>query len=80
MSNYEIAAKLVKEHFSSANHGLFDCRNIIGDPMVVLYDDGKFSVEICYSYSYFEVFGLSEEEFQKLSDLYQDLREGASEE
>lgn len=80
MSNYEIAAKLVKEYFSRADCGLFDCRNTVGDPMEVLYNDGMFSVEICYGYDYFEVFGLSDEEFQKLSDLYEDLREEANEE
>lgn len=80
MSNYEIAAKLIKKHFGSADCGLFDCRNIAGDPMEVLYDNGKFSVEICYLYAYFEVFGLSDEEFQKLSDLYRDLCEGENEE
>jgi len=80
MSNYEVAAKLIKKHFDSADCGLFDCRNIAGDPMEVLYDNGNFSVEICYGYAYFEVFGLSDEEFQKLSDLYQELREGEYEE
>lgn len=73
MNKLEIAKMIIKEHFHDARCGLFDSRNIVGDPMVTIYDDGELVVDICYGWAYFEVFGLSDNEFQELSDFYDNL-------
>ena len=41
--------------------------------MQSLYDDGELQIDICYHYSYFEVFGLSYEEFRELELFYNEL-------
>lgn len=65
--------KLIKKFYNDAHCGFFDCRNFVGDPMYVLFNGSHFRLEICYSYSYFELFGATEEEFNKLEKFYNKL-------
>lgn len=74
MSNLEIAKQIVNENFSNADCGIFDCRSWTGDDMTTLYDKDGLVVDICYYYSYFEVFGLTEKEFKELEEFYEELR------
>lgn len=67
------AKEIIRENFECGDCGLFSSRNTVGDPMVNLYDKDGLTVDICYSYSYFEVFGLSEDEFDELADYYSQL-------
>ena len=73
MSKLEIAKKIIKENFESADCGLYDTRNIVGDPMTTLYSDDGLIIDICYRYAYFEVFGLSSDEFDELGKFYVSL-------
>ncbi len=41
--------------------------------MVTIYDVGNLTIDICYAYSYFEVFGLSDAEFEELASFYTTL-------
>jgi len=66
----ELAKQIIKENKSRADCGIFNTVNIVGDPMSSLYDDGELQVDICEYYGYFEVFGLSEEEFAELEKFY----------
>ena len=68
------AKKVIRDNFSNAQCGLFDCRNVVGDRMVTVYKDDDIQIDICYRYSYFEVFGLTDAEFDKLSEYYASLR------
>lgn len=68
------AKKVIKEHIESAMCGIFDTRNCVGDEMVTIYDKDGLTVDICYYWEYFEVFGLSMSEFQLLEDFYETLR------
>ncbi len=43
--------------------------------MATIYDDGSLTIDICYYYSYFEVFGLTDVEFQELTSFYTALGE-----
>jgi len=45
--------------------GIFDCRNIVGDPMTTIYDEPADGVVVdaCYEYGYIEIFGLTDDEF-----------------
>lgn len=75
MSNLEKAKAVIKEHFSYADCGIFDSRNLVGDHMNNIYDDGDIRIDICYEWSYFEVFGLTDEEFEELQKYYYELCE-----
>ena len=74
MSNLEKAKAIIKENFEDADCGIFDNRNWTGDPMEMLYKGDGLRIDICMRYSYFEVFGLSEDEFEKLEEYYHELR------
>lgn len=48
--------------------------------MTTIYADGDLIIDICYGYSYFEVFGLSEEDFEELRKYYYNSLEDEEEE
>lgn len=73
MTKLEKAKEIVKEHFKDADCGIFDSRNWVGDWMTNIYNDNGLAIDICYGYSYFEVFGLSDEEFDDLAKYYNSL-------
>lgn len=70
MSNLEKAKKIIKENFIEGNCGLFNTRNTAGDQMTTIYEEGGLRIDICYYWSYFEVFGLSNSEFYELLAYY----------
>lgn len=71
----EIAKEVIKKNFNSARYGIFNCRNWCGDTMTTIYRNGGLTIDICYRYEYFEVFGLSVEDFAELSHFYNELNE-----
>ena len=73
MTKLEKAKEVIRKHFKDAQGGIYDCRNWVGDPMTNVYDDGEISVDICYGHEYFEVFGLSDDEFRELAEYYASL-------
>lgn len=73
MTKLEKAKEIIEKHFTSAKCGLYDTRNWVGDPMCNIYDDRELSIDICYDWGYFEVFGLSKEEFGELYSFYVNL-------
>lgn len=73
MGKLEIAKRIVKENYDDADCGIFNNRNLLGDGMINLYDDDGLQIDICYGYNYFEVFGLSTDEFAKLKEYYRSL-------
>ena len=76
MSNLEKAKEIVKANYSDARYGIFDSRNTFGDSTNTIYSDGGLTIVICYDYEYFEVFGLSESDFEELERYYNSLAEG----
>lgn len=56
-------------------HGLFDTRNHAGDEMETIYKNEGVTVEFCAFWEYYEIFGLTEEEFLEVKSYYQDLVE-----
>jgi len=73
MSRLEKAKKVIKENIKDAEFGIFHSRNIANDIMINIYAEDGVYIDICYDYEYFEVFGLTEEEFNKLEWYYSDL-------
>ncbi len=75
MSNLEKAKEIVKTYYKYADCGIFDSRNTVGDRMETIYAGEGLTINICYGYSYFEVFGLSESDFEELEKYYNSLEE-----
>ncbi len=73
MANMKRIKEVIKEYYNNACCGIYDCRNIVGDPMDTIYNDGNVQIDICYSWMYFEVFGLTDEEFEELAKYYHTL-------
>lgn len=80
MNKLEKAKEIIKENFSLSDCGLFNTRNLVGDPMSTIYDEDGLIIDICYYYSYFEVFGLTDEEFEELKKFYAYLRHSREDE
>lgn len=72
-TNLEIAKEIIKENFDKGDCGIFDSRNICGDFMENLYCHNGLQIDICYDWAYFEVFGLTDEEFLELEDFYKHI-------
>lgn len=70
----EIVKKIIRENIHDADCGLFCTRNMFGDVMTELYNKNGIKVDICYRYSYFEVFGLNDNELDEVFDYYDSLR------
>lgn len=64
---------IISEYIKYAYCGIFDSRNIACDPMSNIFRGKYFTVNLCFYYSYFEVFGTTEKEFQRLRKFYGEL-------
>ncbi len=73
MNKLEKAKEIIKKYYKDGDCGIYDSRNIVGDWMTNIYDDSDLTIDICYGYSYFEVFGLSNKEFADLEKYYSEL-------
>lgn len=73
----EQVKQVIKQHFEEADCGIFGCRNLCGDDMSNLYDNGDVQVDICYQYAYFEVLGLNGEEYTEVMEYYYALLDEA---
>ena len=75
--NREKELNLIKELitglYPSADCGLFNTRNTVGDDMETIYKTELFTLDICYNWSYFEIFGTTDEEFKMLEQFYDSL-------
>lgn len=54
--------------------GIFNTRNIVGDHMETVYEKDGVKIDVCNSYSYLEVFGLTCDEYNELEAYYNTLR------
>ena len=79
MARIDLVKRVIKDHYNDANCGLFFTPNWAGDQMSTIWEEDGVTIDICYGYSYFEVFGLTEEEENELSRFY-DSMEGAKDE
>lgn len=70
----EVAKEVIREYINNGDCGIFSTRNNCGDYIETLYKDEDLTIDICYHYQYFEVFGLSDNEFLELEEFYNELR------
>lgn len=73
MNKLEKAKEIIRKHYAAGTLGIFDCRNTAGDFMTTVYDEDGLTIDMCYHYEYFEVFGLTNEEFSELEEYYNSL-------
>jgi len=73
-SKLDIAKKIIEEQYEYYRCGIFNSRNTVGDHMYTIYDENGLSIDVCDDYMYFEVFGLSQKEFNELKNFYTKLR------
>ena len=66
---------VIRGSYIDASCGLFFVPNILGDPMSTLWEEDGVTIDICYDYEYFEVFGLTEEEAKELLAFYNSLNQ-----
>lgn len=74
------AKEIVRAYYKIADCGIFNSQNICGDEMVTIYEDEYLTIDICYGWAYFEVFGLSNAEFKELEKYYYSLKESEKKE
>ena len=79
MNKLDTAKKIIKENYKDADCGIFDSHNIVGDWMTNIYNDNGLVIDICYRWSYFEVFGLFDNEFNELEKFYNTLNKEENE-
>lgn len=72
MTNVAKCKKVIKNNIEYALFGIFDCRNVVGDQMETIYDKDGVKIDICRYWGYFEVFGLTDEEFAEVESFYRD--------
>ena len=72
MTRLDEVKQVIKMNCKNAMYGIFDTRNAAHDIMTTIYLDDNVQIDICYEYEYFEVFGLSDEEFSELAKFYND--------
>lgn len=68
MNKIDKLKRFLQENYP--NEQAFNTRNIAGDNMERVYDEDEIIVDYCYYYSYIEIFGLTDEEFEDLIDKY----------
>jgi len=75
MSKIEIAQIVISKYINDAPHGIFNTRNLVGDDMTTICREDGLQIDICYDWAYFEVFGLTKEEFAELKSWYNIIKE-----
>ena len=73
MNKLNKAKDVIDLYISQAQCGIFNTPNIVGDHITRIYNEDGLEILICYYWEYFEVFGLTTEEFSQLNDYYKDL-------
>ena len=73
ISRIDKVKNVIRDRYLEAECGLFFTRNWIGDPMSTIWEEDGVTIDICYCYAYFEVFGLTEEEENELLAFYESL-------
>lgn len=71
---FEKVKKILKENIREARCGIFFSKNDVGDPMLNLYIGKNFTVEICRTWDYYEVFGCNIKEERELINYYEKIK------
>lgn len=75
LSKLDIAKEVIRDHWMLARLGIYNGPNNSGAPVYMIYHDHEMEIYICYCYEYFEVYGLTDDEFADLKKYYDELVE-----
>lgn len=67
--------ELIKKHYDIADGGMFFTRNIAGDTMETIFKGEYFTLDMCYFWGYYELFGCTEDEEKEVAIYYDSLEE-----
>lgn len=74
INNYYLESKYIVDLFLSKRFPdkiqMFNTKNIVGDDMETIYDDGKVKIEYSKEYDYIEIFGLSYRDYEEIYFLH----------
>lgn len=73
IKEFKKVKQIIKNLYLQASCGIFKTRNWCGDLTVNIFSGKYFDVDICYQWEYFEVFGTTDEEWDELERLYEEL-------
>ena len=73
MNKLDKAKEIIEKNYKLARAGIFNAPNLVGDETAILYKYDGLTILICRYYEYFEVFGLTDDEFAELKDYYNQL-------
>lgn len=69
----EKVKKIIKKNIKDYDCGIFDTRNVVGDRMVTIFEGKYFTLDCCYFYSYYELFGTTNKEFKEVEEYYNSI-------
>ena len=67
--------EFIKKHYASADGGMFFTRNIAGDTMETIFKGEYFTLDVCWHWGYYELFGCTEDEEKEVTEYYEGLEE-----
>ena len=67
--------ELIKKRYGDADGGMFFTRNIVGDTMKTIFKGEYFTLDMCYYWGYYELFGCTEDEEKEVTEYYEGLEE-----
>lgn len=65
--------KIIKDNIENGDCGIYNTRSLAGDSMTNLYNENGVQIDICEDYAYFEIFGLTDEEFEEIENFYESI-------
>ena len=65
--------EIIRNYYSDSD-GHLSAHNAPGDPILEVYVDDETTVGVCYRYSHFEIFGLTEDEEDEVFAYYEALQ------
>ncbi len=74
-TGFQEVKDIIREHIDEVDCGLYFTRNPTGAYTENIYIGKIFTVEICRSYGYLEVFGCTAREERMLTDYYKVIKE-----
>lgn len=70
INQLQVLKDIITQYINVGSCGLFNTGNCVGDQLVNLYADDRVQLDFCPDWEYFEVFGLSDEQFDELTKFY----------
>lgn len=67
-SKYIVDAFLTKKFPNKVQ--IFDTKNVVGDSMQRIYDDGTVQIDYCKQWGYIEIFGLPKKDYEEIYMLH----------